>query len=113
MVERYGGHCWALLTGALSSASIRAIPLNLRRGNKVQVSATGVITTGRTRITPDGLPRTDPTAPLPSAKEGELIGAVGDDSRAPIMELGSSREFTADRDGRLYLTANRGSFSDT
>jgi hypothetical protein len=64
------------------------------------------------RITPDGLQRTDPTAPLPNAKEGKLIGAVGDDSRAPIMELGSTREFTADRDGRLYLTANRGSYTD-
>ena len=86
--------------------------VDLRRGERVQVNATGVITTGRVRITPDGLQRTDPTAPLPNAKEGELIGAVGDDSRAPIMELGSTREFTADRDGRLYLTANRGSYTD-
>jgi len=86
--------------------------VDLKRGERVQISASGVITAGRTRITPDGLQRTDPTAPLPRAKEGELIGAVGDDSRAPIMELGSSREFTADRDGRLYLTANRGSYTD-
>src|SRR6266436_3237254 len=87
--------------------------VDLRRGEKVQVSASGVITAGRTRITPDGLRSTDPTSPLPRAAEGELIGAIGDDPRAPIMELGSTREFTADRDGRLYLTANRGSFNDT
>jgi hypothetical protein len=87
--------------------------VDLRRGEKVQVSASGVIMAGRTRITPDGLRSNDPSAPLPRAAEGELIGAVGDDSRAPIMELGSTREFTADRDGRLFLTANRGSFSDT
>jgi len=87
--------------------------VDLRRGQKVQVSASGVIMAGRNRITPDGLRSTDPTAPLPRAAEGELIGAIGDDSRAPIMELGSTREFTADRDGRLYLTANRGSFNDT
>jgi hypothetical protein len=87
--------------------------VDLRRGEKVQVSATGVIMAGRVRITPDGLRSTDPSAPLPRAAEGELIGAVGDDSRAPILELGSTREFTADRDGRLYLTANRGSFSET
>jgi hypothetical protein len=86
--------------------------INLRRNQRVQIDASGVITAGRSRITPDGLQRTDPTAPLPGAKEGELIGTIGDDSRAPIMELGSSREFTADRDGRLYLTANRGSFAD-
>ncbi|HVS83555.1 MAG TPA: hypothetical protein VHE60_17630 [Pyrinomonadaceae bacterium] len=86
--------------------------IDLRRGEHVQTSASGVITAGRTRITPDGLRSTDPTSPLPRAAEGELIGAIGDDARAPIMELGSTREFTADRDGRLYLTANRGSFSD-
>ena len=86
--------------------------INLRRNQRVQIDASGVITVGRARITPDGLQRTDPTAPLPGAKEGELIGTIGDDSRAPIIELGSSREFTADRDGRLYLTANRGTYTD-
>lgn len=86
--------------------------VDLRRGEKVQVSASGVIMVGRMRITPDGLRSTDPTAPLPRAAEGELIGAIGDDPRAPILQLGSTREFTADRDGRLYLTANRGSFND-
>ena len=87
--------------------------VDLRRGEKVQINASGVIMAGRSRITPDGLRSNDPAAPLPRAAEGELIGAIGDDSRAPIIELGSSREFTADRDGRLFLTANRGSFSDT
>jgi hypothetical protein len=86
--------------------------INLRRGSRVQINASGVIMAGRSRISPDGLRSTDPTSPLPNAAEGMLIGAVGDDSRTPIMELGSSREFTADRDGRLYLTANRGSYAD-
>jgi hypothetical protein len=86
--------------------------VDVRRGERVQISATGVITVGRSRITPDGLRSSDPSAPLPNAAEGKLIGAIGDDSRAPIIELGSNREFTADRDGRLYLTANRGSYAD-
>jgi hypothetical protein len=86
--------------------------IEVRRGERVQVNATGVINVGRTRITPDGLRSSDPSAPLPSAAEGELIGSVGDDPSAPIIELGSTREFTADRDGRLYLTANRGSYTD-
>lgn len=86
--------------------------IELRRNERVQISATGTIVVGRTRISPDGLQRTDPTAPLPNAKEGELVGAVGDDYRAPILELGSSREFVADRNGRLYLTPNRGSYND-
>ena len=84
----------------------------VRRGERVEVSATGVITVGRQRITPEGLRTTDPAAPLPNAPEGELIGAIGNDSRSPIIELGARREFTADRSGRLFLTANRGSFSD-
>lgn len=86
--------------------------INLRRNERVQITATGVIMVGRTRITPEGLRSTDPHAPLPNAAEGELIGAIGDDSRAPVIELGASREFTADRDGRLYLTANRSSYAD-
>jgi len=84
----------------------------LRRGERVQVTASGVITAGRSRISPDGLRSTDPSAPLPTAAEGKLIGAIGNDARSPILELGSNREFTAERNGRLFLTANRGSFAD-
>lgn len=84
----------------------------LRRGERVQVSATGVITVGRTRISPDGLRSSDPSAPLPNVAEGRLIGAIGNDPNSPVIELGSNREFTADRNGRLVLTANRGSYAD-
>lgn len=83
----------------------------VRRGERVEVSASGVIIVGRVRLTPDGLRSTDPTAPLPSAAEGKLIGAIGNDASSPIIELGSRHEFTADRNGRLFLTANRGSFT--
>jgi hypothetical protein len=86
--------------------------INLRRNDRVRVTASGTILAGRSRITPDGLRTTDPTAPLPTAPEGELIAAIGDDRNSPVFELGSSKEFTADRAGRLYLTANRGSYSD-
>jgi hypothetical protein len=84
----------------------------LRRGEKVQVSATGVITVGRSRISPDGLRSTDPNAPLPTAGEGKLVGAIGRDASSPVFELGSNREFTADRNGRLFLTANRSAYAD-
>ncbi|MEA2173273.1 MAG: hypothetical protein QOD00_865, partial [Blastocatellia bacterium] len=86
--------------------------VDLRRGDRVQVRAAGTIYAGRTRITPEGLRSTDPNAPLPRAAEGVLIGAVGNDASAPITELGTSREFVADRDGRLYLTANRSGYTD-
>src|SRR6266705_5022823 len=66
--------------------------VDVRRGERVQVNANGTIVVGRVRITPDGLRSNDPTAPLPNANEGELIGALSDDPRAPVIELGSSRE---------------------
>jgi hypothetical protein len=86
--------------------------VDLRRGERVQVTATGTIVAGRTRITPGGLRSTDPSAPLPRAAEGVLIGAIGNDPNAPIIEIGLTREFIADRDGRLYLTANRSTYTD-
>lgn len=86
--------------------------VDVRRGERVQIRASGTIYAGRTRITPDGLRSTDPNAPLPRAAEGVLIGSVGNDPSAPITELGTSREFVAERDGRLYLTANRSNYTD-
>jgi hypothetical protein len=86
--------------------------VDLRRGERVAVNASGTIFAGRMRITPGGLRSTDPNAPLPRAAEGVLIGAVGNDPNSPIIEIGLNREFIADRDGRLYLTANRSSYTD-
>ncbi|MDQ1589540.1 MAG: hypothetical protein QOG71_167 [Pyrinomonadaceae bacterium] len=86
--------------------------VDLRRGERVSVKATGTIVAGRSRITPGGLRSTDPTAPLPRAAEGVLIGAIGNESDSPVIEIGIGRDFVADRDGRLYLTANRGTYSD-
>ena len=86
--------------------------IDLRRNERVQATASGTILAGRSRITPDGLRTSDPSSPLPRAAEGMLIGAIGTDQNAPALELGTSREFVADRDGRLFLTANRGTYTD-
>jgi hypothetical protein len=86
--------------------------VDLKRGERVRVDANGTIYAGRMRITPAGLNTTDPNAPLPRAAEGELIGVIGNDYDSPIIEIGASREFVADRDGRLYLTVNRSGYSD-
>lgn len=86
--------------------------VDLRRGERVSIDATGTIYAGRSRITPAGLTTTDPYAPLPRAAEGALIGVVGNEYDSPIIELGAGREFVAERDGRLYLTANRSSYTD-
>lgn len=86
--------------------------VDVRRGERVRVDATGTIYAGRSRITPAGLSSTDQYAPLPRVAEGALIGVIGNDFDSPIIELGASREFVADRAGRLYLTANRSSYTD-
>ena len=86
--------------------------IDLRSGERVQVNASGIILAGRSRITPDGLRTTDPRSPLPNAAEGMLIGAIGNDPDSPIVELGTSREFVSDRNGRLFLTSNRGTYAD-
>ncbi len=86
--------------------------VDLRRGERVRVDATGTIYAGRSRISPAGLSTTDPNSPLPSAAEGELIAVIGNDYNSPIIEIGASREFVADRDGRIFFTANRANYND-
>ena len=80
--------------------------VDLRRGERVRIDASGTINVGRRRIGPAGFSTTDPNAPLPQAAEGELIGVIGNDYDSPIIEIGASREFVAERAGRLYLTPN-------
>lgn len=86
--------------------------VDVKRGERLRVDASGTIYANRMRITPAGLSTSDPNSPLPRAAEGELIGVVGNDYDSPIIEIGASREFVADRDGRLYLTINRGNYTD-
>lgn len=97
--------------------------IDLKRGERVRIDATGTIYAGRTRISPAGLSTMDPNSPLPSAPEGKLIamalqnnpvdsfgGNRGGEPR--ITEIGAGGEFVAERDGRLYLTPNRGNYAD-
>ena len=86
--------------------------IDVRRGERIRIDASGTIYANRMRITPAGLSTTDPSAPLPRAAEGKLIGVIGNDFDSPIIEIGPGGEFTADRDGRLYLTINRGNYTD-
>ena len=86
--------------------------VDVKRGERIRVDASGTIYANRTRITPAGSSTTDPNAPLPRGPEGELIAVIGNDYDSPILEIGSGREFVTDRDGRLYLTINRGNYTD-
>ncbi|HZF40836.1 MAG TPA: hypothetical protein VE715_18590 [Blastocatellia bacterium] len=93
--------------------------IQVERGQRVRVEASGTIyLEGRTATGPEGLQgRSDPDAPMPQQNDGALVAAIGQDPNSPPIFIGSSREFTADRDGILYFTVNhwetrdaRGSF---
>jgi hypothetical protein len=84
--------------------------INLLRGQRVRVEATGTIQLdGRTSTGPEGLRnRSDRDAPEPDEPDGILLAGVGQDANSPSIVIGRSREFTADRDGMLYFTVNHG-----
>ncbi|HEV2913070.1 MAG TPA: hypothetical protein VGX92_07130 [Pyrinomonadaceae bacterium] len=87
--------------------------LVVRRGQRLRISATGRVLIGGGRVsTPAGLAgipdneklmRTEPT--------GALIAVIGDDNDNFIL-IGRSREFTAERDGVLFLGVNEGNLND-
>jgi hypothetical protein len=87
--------------------------LVVRRGQRLRISATGRVLLGGGRVaTPAGLTgvpdneklmRTEPT--------GALIAVIGDDNDDFIL-IGRSREFTAQRDGVLFLGVNEGNLAD-
>ncbi|HEY7181139.1 MAG TPA: hypothetical protein VIC84_06960 [Blastocatellia bacterium] len=93
--------------------------IEVARGQHVRVEASGTIyLEGRTATGPEGLrERHDPDSPMPEQNDGALLAAIGRDPNSPPIFIGSSSEFTADRDGILYFTVNhwetrdaRGSF---
>ena len=87
--------------------------LMVRAGQRLRITASGRVSLGGGRMsTPTGLPnvvdrdklmRNDPT--------GALIAVIGDDNDEFIF-IGASREFTAQRDGRLFLGVNEGNLGD-
>ncbi len=86
--------------------------LNVRRGDQIRISARGVVSLGsRRQSTPDGIPDVDPDKLMPGRPTGGLIAVIGDDNNDFIF-VGSGREFTAQRSGKLYLSVNEGDLSD-
>jgi sRNA-binding regulator protein Hfq len=89
--------------------------LIVKRGDHVRVTATGTITldpaSGRT-CGPEGLADLpDPKKLMPDQPTGSLIGVISSDNDDFIF-LGRSGEFTATRDGLLFLSVNEGHLPD-
>ena|SRR5918911_816239 len=87
--------------------------LAVRRGQRLRISATGRIMLGGGRYsTPAGLSTLpDREKLMRNEPTGALIAVIGDDNDDFIF-IGSRREFTAQRDGMLFLGVNEGNLND-
>lgn len=87
--------------------------LVVRRGQRLRISSTGRISLGGGRFsTPAGLPSSlDREKLMRDEATGALIAVIGDDNDDFIF-IGNRREFTAQRDGVLFLGVNEGNLAD-
>lgn len=89
--------------------------LIVKRGDHLRISASGTVildpSSGRSSG-PEGITDLpDPKKLLPDQPTGALIGVIGTDNDDFIF-IGRASEFTAARDGLLFLSVNEGNFSD-
>jgi len=87
--------------------------LVVRKGQRIRISASGRVGIGNGRFsTPAGLPTLpDGDKLMRNEATGALIAVVGDDNDDFIL-VGTRREFTALRDGVLFLGVNEGNLND-
>ncbi len=85
----------------------------VRKGQKIKISGSGEVSLGGGKSTSaSGLYDLEDEAKLlKSVPTGALIAVIGDDNNEFIY-IGSSREFTATRDGALFLGVNEGNLND-
>ena len=89
--------------------------LIIKRGDRLRISATGTVTldpsSGRTSGPEGTTELPDPKKLMPDQPTGALIGVIGADNDDFIF-IGRSSEFTATRDGLLFLSVNEGTLAD-
>ena len=85
----------------------------VRKGQRIKISGDGSISLGKNQTcSPSGNPELpDDQKLLKSVPTGALIAVVGDDNN-DFIYIGAEREFTATRDGTLFLGINEGNLSD-
>ncbi|MEP6789445.1 MAG: LecA/PA-IL family lectin, partial [Acidobacteriota bacterium] len=85
----------------------------VKKGQRISISGDGQIQLGKGHSsTPSGLADlNDDQKLLKSVPTGALIAVIGDDNNEFIY-VGSEREFTATRDGALFLGVNEGYLDD-
>lgn len=89
-----------------SQREVVATGIQLRRGDKVRVTASGEMQFPDGRVTgPEGLD-TRESWPFPGERFGVLIAMVGDPQSTIYHVIGKSAEFEARTDGELFLQIN-------
>lgn len=85
----------------------------VKKGQKIRISGTGRVSLGNGRYsTPSGVSSLPDTEKLIKDKPtGGLIAVIGDDNNEFVF-IGASNEFTATRDGALFLGVNEGILDD-
>ena len=85
----------------------------VKKGQRIRVTASGSVSLGKGhKSTPSGLPDLDDGDKLlKGVPTGALLAVIGDDNN-DFIYVGGSREFTAARDGALYLGVNEGNLND-
>ena len=85
----------------------------VKKGQRVRITGGGTVSLGKGHTTsPSGLPDLDDADKLlKSVPTGALLAVIGDDNN-DFIYVGESREFTAGRDGALYLGVNEGNLND-
>jgi hypothetical protein len=85
----------------------------VKKGQKLRITGDGEISLGGGKTTgPSGsYELEDGSKLLKSVPTGALIAVIGDDNN-DFIYIGSNREFTATRDGALFLGVNEGNLND-
>ena len=85
----------------------------VRKGQKIHITADGEISLGGGNKTSASGSYTinDDSKLMKSVPTGALIAVIGDDNN-DFIYVGSEREFTATRDGALFLGVNEGNLND-
>ena len=85
----------------------------VKKGQRIRITGDGKVSLGKGQTsTPSGEPRfEDGQKLLKNVPTGALIAVIGDDNN-DFIYVGAEREFTATRDGALFLGINEGNLSD-
>ncbi|MGE3465885.1 MAG: LecA/PA-IL family lectin [Pyrinomonadaceae bacterium] len=85
----------------------------VKKGQRIRITGDGKVSLGRSKSsTPSGVPELDDQQKLlRNVATGALIAVIGDDNN-DFIYIGASREFTATRDGALFLGINEGNLDD-